>query len=164
MNLEIFPSNVNLAFTYNMCDALQCFDEPGRFVKVTRKMYRLIKKVSPWAQIKVIPEYSFNNDSSSTGGKMPFRPRIHYHGTIMISDLDYFLELGYTELSKYGRFKLELIKDDGWDQYIHKCTNIMKPMCEKRLLPYSLHKDVPLKKYKGLKGKTDTILDYSGTD
>ncbi len=164
MNLENFPTNVKLAFTYNFCDALQCFDEPGRFVKVTRKMYRLLKKVSTYCELDLLPEYSFHNDSSACGGKMGFRPRIHYHGTILVTDFDYFLELGYTELSKYGRFKIEQIKDDGWDAYIHKATPIMKPICEKRMLPYRLHKDLPPKKYKGLRGKAESIDEYAVLD
>lgn len=135
MKLENIPVDVPLSFTFNPSDKYQYFGKDGRMCLVTKRLMKVFNQMKYWSKFWVIPEYSFNGQSS----KMGSGPRLHYHGVIWITDLDYFLELGYTYLKDVGMFEIDTIEDQSvWEEYCLKGSTLMKPMFGRRKLPYKI--------------------------
>ncbi len=138
MKLENISLGKSLSFTYNPSDDHQYFGQPGRLELFTDYHHKLFHAtLSYFCDWELYPEYSFKPNSSDM---KPTGPRLHYHGIIKFTDLDPFLELFYTKLSRRGHFDIDTI-EEGYDwigKYCKKSCKIMQPMFKKRKLPYKL--------------------------
>lgn len=153
MKLENISTETKYSITINPSDRIQYYSKPGRLNMIHKRMVRIVNSMKHWCDVELYPEYSFSENSHATKSE---GPRLHYHGTIQIKDLDYFLELGYTALKDVSQFEIDTIEDpDVWDTYCKKGQSIMKPMYAFRGIPYKLSS----KKVKECKKKT-SIQDY----
>ena len=157
MKLENIPVGVKLSLTINPSDNLQYFGKDGRMVSCHAKMIKVVNSMKYWCTCELYPEYSFNGVSH----KMGSGPRIHYHGTVVITDLDYFLELGYTQLRDVSHFEIDTIADpEKWTSYCLKARKVMEPMYQRRKLPYKLDSS----KVKTKQKRKADIYDYLSGD
>lgn len=135
MNLENISNGGTYAITINGNDSVQCFGKEGRMCLAYRKYYKIFNRMRYWCEFRLKPEYSFNQYSN----KMGEGPRLHWHGHLKMTDLDRFIELGYTELKQISMFKIDLITDDTeWGNYTSKSEKLLKTMCKTRNLPYEI--------------------------
>lgn len=136
MNLENITEGSFYAITINGDDSVQCYNvKEGRMYAAHMKYLKIFNKMRYWCEFDLKPEYSFNQYSC----KMKSGPRLHYHGHIKMTDVDRFIELGYTELMDRCQFKIDILTDmDKWGKYTSKSENLLKAMCKARQIRYNV--------------------------
>lgn len=162
MKLEDFRPNTEYAFTLAPDDHLQFWGKgPARMDFCIKNMIKKCKNFFPYfADLWVVPEYSFNGDSTKCSA-----PRLHWHGVIIVHDMDYFLEQGYYQLTQHYTFVIKPFDEKegktGWvTKYCTKQRDILGPMCAKRGLPYRIRtKQRPPLNTKVLVGDSDSDSD-----
>lgn len=125
-------------------------DDEHRFRQTLLTLLVKLKNIRGVSALKLYTEIS------SSG-------RIHFHGLINFNDLVKFYTIGFRQLSKFGTFEIDFIKDqDVWTKYCSKQKEVLEGMFNS-LQKYNLKNPCNVMKWEhpdSLKDKNLTIYDY----
>lgn len=124
INTELLKVNTPYAFSFNPKDISPQRYGEDLFKATTLKTYKYFHNALTYFKVTMYPE------TSPVG-------RIHYHGTIEISNIAMFMLKDMPELQALGTYEIDTISGIvEWTKYCTKQMHIWKPFAISLKLPY----------------------------
>lgn len=116
--IEVFYKDRTIyEFTINPSDEHQYEGDPLRVSRFVSTSNLIKDYLGDYTYYYLIPEISETRNSNPYS---PHFPRIHYHGIILLKDVEMFLLDSVTKLRKLGSIQINNFRPAYWTKYIKK--------------------------------------------